>query len=181
MPAGGIPDSILDDSLMRFLVCHLCKTLWAHNFVNAKPLQVELDSEDLKDFVRVFFKIEEAHWFYLDHYCDNNPVLPKVGLREFCEIVCRHVPYLQRFVEYLDDHWKAWKQYKANIPTAGAILLDETLEYVSCLAALLCLSNPFTCLSSRDLFPPFSEGLDSDHCSLMTLEGGLFAHKRMLV
>ncbi|XP_055337469.1 m7GpppN-mRNA hydrolase-like [Paramacrobiotus metropolitanus] len=110
MLINGIPDTILDDSLMRFLL--------------------ELDSEEMKDFVRVFFKIEEAHWFYLDHYCDNNPLLPRVGTREFCEIACRHVPFLHKFVEYLDDHWKAWKQYKANIPTAGAILLDETLDYV---------------------------------------------------
>ncbi|OWA50660.1 m7GpppN-mRNA hydrolase [Hypsibius exemplaris] len=107
---AGIPISVLDDCCLRFLG--------------------ELDSEDFKDSVRVFFKIEEAHWFYLDHFCESNPVLPKVPLRDFCEIVCHHFPQLQRFVEYLDEYWKTWKQYKASIPTAGAILLDESLEYV---------------------------------------------------
>ncbi|GAU92751.1 hypothetical protein RvY_04794 [Ramazzottius varieornatus] len=107
---AGIPNSVLDDCCLRFLV--------------------ELDSEDLKDSVRVFFKIEEAHWFYLDHFCESNPILPKVALRDFTETVCRHFIQLQRFVEYLEEYWKSWKQYKASIPTAGAILLDETLEYV---------------------------------------------------
>ena len=137
---AGIPVSVLDDCCLRFLVrvkngCHsICYRMFFS--WSAISLQGELDSDDFKDSVRVFFKIEEAHWFYLDHFCESNPILPKVPLRDFCAIVCNHFPQLHRFVEFMDEYWKTWKQYKASIPTAGAILLDETLEYVGLLLSV---------------------------------------------
>ncbi len=33
--------------------------------------------------IRLFFQVENAHWFYLDFYCKDNSSLKAVGIKEF--------------------------------------------------------------------------------------------------
>lgn len=47
----SIPAEILDDLASRFII--------------------NLPENDRADFVRIYFQVELAHWFYLDFYCTN--------------------------------------------------------------------------------------------------------------
>jgi len=76
------------------------------------------------------FQIELAHWFYIDFYCAQRPELVKYHLRTFARIMFNHVPFLRVFLDRFDDLLEEWKEYKSNVPTYGAIILDKTLEYV---------------------------------------------------
>ncbi len=44
---------------------------------------INIPEEGRKDMIRIFFQIENAHWFYLDFYCKGNPELKPLGIKEF--------------------------------------------------------------------------------------------------
>lgn len=41
-----------------------------------------------------------------------------------------HVPFLKIFLKEFDSLLEKWKEYKSNVPTYGAILLDENWDQV---------------------------------------------------
>ncbi|XP_015783504.1 m7GpppN-mRNA hydrolase isoform X2 [Tetranychus urticae] len=76
------------------------------------------------------FQIESAHWFYKDFFRVQRPSLPKVQLRAFARVMFNHVPFLKIFLKEFDIYFKQWQEYKSNVPTYGAILLDDAMEHV---------------------------------------------------
>ncbi|XP_053207599.1 m7GpppN-mRNA hydrolase-like isoform X2 [Panonychus citri] len=76
------------------------------------------------------FQIEQAHWFYIDFLSVQRPSLPKLQLRVFARIMFNHVPFLKIFLKEFENYFKQWKEYKSNVPTYGAILLDDIMEHV---------------------------------------------------
>ena len=44
---------------------------------------INIPEEERQDLIRIFFQIELAHWFYLDFYCQENPELKAIGIKDF--------------------------------------------------------------------------------------------------
>lgn len=106
---GEIPNGVLDDLCSRFIL--------------------HIPSEERDNAIRVCFQIELAHWFYLDFYMQNTPGLPQCGIRDFAKAVFNHCPFLLPHGEDVQKVLEQWKEYKMGVPTYGAIILDETLDY----------------------------------------------------
>ncbi|CAN8015026.1 hypothetical protein HPB47_007526 [Ixodes persulcatus] len=108
--AQCIPEGILDDLASRFII--------------------NIPEEERRDPIRLCFQIELAFWFYLDFHCPEDPALRPCTMREFTQMVFQHVPSLRDHLPNTDSIIERWKEYKMAVPTYGAIVLDESLEYV---------------------------------------------------
>ncbi|CAN7984768.1 unnamed protein product [Ixodes hexagonus] len=106
----SIPEGMLDDLASRFII--------------------NIPEEERRDPIRLCFQIELAFWFYLDFYCPEDSTLRPCSMKEFTQMVFQHVPSLREHLPNTDSIVERWKEYKMAVPTYGAILLDETLEYV---------------------------------------------------
>lgn len=42
----------------------------------------------------------------------------------------KHVPNLRQYLDNFDDVFDQWKDYKHNVPTYGAVILDDLMENV---------------------------------------------------
>ncbi|KAJ8687704.1 hypothetical protein QAD02_023498 [Eretmocerus hayati] len=111
MADHAIPNEILDDLSSRFII--------------------NIPEEERKDHIRICFQIELAHWFYLDFYCtEEYPKLKSCGMKEFTTHIYRHIPFLKPHLLKVDDILDKWREYKQNVPTYGAIVLNEDLTKV---------------------------------------------------
>ncbi|XP_025077810.1 m7GpppN-mRNA hydrolase-like isoform X2 [Pomacea canaliculata] len=108
-----IPSYVLDDLCSRFII--------------------NLPDEEQQDFIRIFFAIEQAHWFYLDFYCSERPELKNCGIKEFSLQILRHIPALKIYAAEHEKYLEEWRAYKMAVPTYGAILL--TPDFKHCLLA----------------------------------------------
>ncbi|CAH8494350.1 unnamed protein product [Dicrocoelium dendriticum] len=90
-------------------------------------LPTELKEECNRNFVRLFFEVERAHWFYLDHYIED----PSIGgvdmygfterlFEQFPSIVPGGVDWREKFLE--------WRKYRGETETGSAIILDQYFE-----------------------------------------------------
>jgi len=107
----SIPNDILDELAARFII----------------PMR----EEERRDLVRVCFLIEQAHWFYIDFYV-NNPEYKLVSgtIKEFSAHIFRHVPFLQKHANRVEEIIDEWREYKLAVPTFGAIILNTYLDKV---------------------------------------------------
>lgn len=106
----SIPLEILDDLSSRFII--------------------NVPGEERKDLIRICFQIELAHWFYLDFYCPDEAKLKPCGMKEFTAHIFQHIPFLRPHANNVDKVLEEWREYKQNVPTYGAILLNEDLTHV---------------------------------------------------
>jgi mRNA-decapping enzyme subunit 2 len=100
----------LDDVLIRFIL--------------------NCPEEEHESMDRLFFQIEEAHWFYEDFYRENCKTLPELKFKEFVEKIFAHCPLLAPYRSKVDSHTLSFYQYKTSVPVCGAIILNETLDKV---------------------------------------------------
>ena len=107
-----IPGEILDELAVRFIL--------------------NMPQQEKNDMMRVMFKVEEAHWFYIDFYVMGEPErkLASGTMREFAEHMFRHVPPLQPHADKVDEIMQTWREYKIAVPTFGAIILNPDLDKV---------------------------------------------------
>ena len=107
-----IPGDILDELAVRFIL--------------------NMPQQEKNDMMRVMFKVEEAHWFYIDFYVMGEPErkLASGTMREFAEHMFRHVPPLQPHADKVDEIMQTWREYKIAVPTFGAIILNPDLDKV---------------------------------------------------
>lgn len=107
-----IPRDILDDLSSRFII--------------------NIPEEERKDVIRICFQIELAHWFYLDFYCHEKPYLKQCGMKEFAKLIFNHIPSLKSHSNeaQVSKVLSEFREYKMAVPTYGAIILDESLEFV---------------------------------------------------
>lgn len=105
---------LLDDLCMRFIL-------------NAPE-------EDFENVERLFFHIEEAHWFYTDNYFAKSKkeraCLPDLSFVEFAEKLFDHLPLLAPFRHDVESYTKYFQRYKCEIPVFGAIILNQHLDKV---------------------------------------------------
>ncbi|XP_037936566.1 anaphase-promoting complex subunit 1 [Teleopsis dalmanni] len=106
-----IPSDILDDLSSRFII--------------------NVPDMELNDLIRICFQIELAHWFYLDFFCtsDDNRKLQSCGIKTFAMQLFQHIPFLNTHLSSIDKVLEDWKNYKLSVPTYGAILISEDLNY----------------------------------------------------
>ncbi|XP_072038580.1 m7GpppN-mRNA hydrolase-like [Amphiura filiformis] len=108
--AIAIPIKVLDSLCSRFLL--------------------NLPPQERNDNIRVMFQIELAHWFYIDFYRVEMPGLPGCGIKEFAKIIFNHCPFLNEHLPNVEKIYSEWREYKMSVPTYGAIMLDETMQYI---------------------------------------------------
>lgn len=104
-------EEVIQDLCIRFILC--------------------CPEEEHESFDRLFFQIEEAHWFYCDFYRVNYPTqLPVLNFKQFAEIVFNHCPLLQPFKNRVHEYRSGWVQYKTSVPVCGAIILNRSMDSV---------------------------------------------------
>mmetsp|Transcript_55907 Transcript_55907/g.147804 ORF Transcript_55907/g.147804 Transcript_55907/m.147804 type:complete len:227 (-) Transcript_55907:527-1207(-) len=84
--------------------------------------------EEFESFNRIFFSIEQAHWFYVDNCQVQDPTLPKMGLREFSRKFFDYCPMLKQFQSSIEEHLQNFSSYKIGVPVYGAIILNTKLD-----------------------------------------------------
>lgn len=116
-PGSGISfkeEEIFDDLVVRFIL-------------NAPE-------EEFENTNRLFFQIEQAHWFYCDFYCDRakkaGQVLPSYSFKDFAEKIFEKCPPLAPMKSAIDELTSQFYDYKGSVPSYGAIILNESLDKV---------------------------------------------------
>ncbi|KOS13012.1 decapping enzyme [Malassezia pachydermatis] len=100
---------------------------------------VNLPANELTSIERIGFQVEQAHWFYLDFLCPQNPQLPQRSLRKFTEellhVASLAVPLIQLYTSSgpssLSKAYSQFMEYKTRVPVCGAILLSE--DWTKCI------------------------------------------------
>ncbi|KAI6205916.1 hypothetical protein M3Y94_00846300 [Aphelenchoides besseyi] len=110
---GPVPKIVLDDLCLRF--------------VDNIP-EAEKDEP-----VRVCFQLEQAHWYYVDYYCEGDhceEMCPNLGFRDFVKVVVGYSTSLMKYKNNVDDIIDQFRQYKSLIPTYGAVMFDPSLTQI---------------------------------------------------
>uniref|UniRef100_A0A1I7XZJ4 mRNA-decapping enzyme 2 n=1 Tax=Steinernema glaseri TaxID=37863 RepID=A0A1I7XZJ4_9BILA len=104
-----IPEDALDDVSFRF--------------INSLP------DEEIDEPIRFCFQLEQAHWYYVDFYCDGDSEL---SLRDFSKQICSRSGdrRLNDYGKNIDSIINQFHQYKQYVPVNGVALLDKTMTYV---------------------------------------------------
>jgi len=109
VPAAGPPlVDLLDDLVSRFVL--------------------NCPEEEKASFDRLFFQIESAYWFYDDHYREKYPdQYPTLTLKGFAEKLFKHCDVLKPYKGQSAELFAKFTDYKGQVPTYGAVILDRTL------------------------------------------------------
>mmetsp|Transcript_22155 Transcript_22155/g.61495 ORF Transcript_22155/g.61495 Transcript_22155/m.61495 type:complete len:339 (-) Transcript_22155:74-1090(-) len=91
---------------------------------------LNLPTGELESPERMMFVIEEAHWFYEDHYRETDPSLKSLTLKEFTKLVFERCPGLESYQHLTDQIYKHFQAFKITVPCMGGILLDPSMNYV---------------------------------------------------
>nr|CAH8872968.1 unnamed protein product [Trichobilharzia regenti] len=108
-----IPDNVLLHLYTRFIL----------------NLSEEIKRECTKNFVRIFFEVERAHWFYVD-YCIEDPSVGGVDMfgltqqlfKKFPYIVPKGINWQEKFIE--------WRKYRGSTCTGSVIIIDEHYKMI---------------------------------------------------
>jgi len=76
---------------------------------------------------RLFFQLEQAHWFYEDFIADHYKNLPHFGLKAFAERIFEVCPLFVDAKKDVEQLHTAFNQYRSRIPTFGCILLNPQM------------------------------------------------------
>ena len=96
---------MIDDLALRFVV-------------NCPP-------EEQESFERLLFQVEAAYWFYDDQYREIWPnTYPKMTMLDFAQAMFKHCELLTKFAPQVPKIYEAFTEYKNQIPTCGAVLLN---------------------------------------------------------
>ena len=90
-----------------------------------------LPATELRTADRLFFQIEQAHWFYEDFLADApGAKLPHLHLGAFAEKLFESCELLKPMKEAFPNLMKDFRAYKNSIPVCGCVLLDPSLTRV---------------------------------------------------
>uniref|UniRef100_A0A1I7XJ53 mRNA-decapping enzyme 2 n=1 Tax=Heterorhabditis bacteriophora TaxID=37862 RepID=A0A1I7XJ53_HETBA len=133
-----IPVDVLDDLGFRFLInipddeVNLRNILAYLRYSNISSNNFDHYHFQKYNTTRICFQVELAHWFYCDFYCkqEERTDCVQMGMREFARQMFNHCDELAPYASCVDEVIDEWRQYKSNVPTYGAILLDNSLNNV---------------------------------------------------
>ena len=90
---------------------------------------LNLPDSELQTSERLFFQIEQAHWYYEDFLADApNSGLPHMGLRVFALRLFENSELLKPLRSMYDEFFRDFMSYKGKIPTYGCIMLNPTVD-----------------------------------------------------
>lgn len=101
-----VTENVLDDLCVRFILNCPEETYSSHE--------------------RLFFQLEEAHWFYEDFY-RRHFNLPVLSFEEFADQVFQHLKLPKND---LLTNLKKFTSYKSKVPVYGAVILNKSLDKV---------------------------------------------------
>lgn len=110
---GAAPalDEVLDDLAMRFVI--------------------NCPVEEQESFERLLFQVEAAFWFYEDQYREIWPTaFPQLTLLTFSQRMFKSCPLLAPLESKTKEIYTAFTNYKAQIPTCGAAILNPSCTKV---------------------------------------------------
>lgn len=81
------------------------------------PLPHEISSQP----ELLFFKVEEAYWFYLDFF----PKKKKLNLRTFAETLLCH-----NHLAFVEDEYRYFIKYKKHTPVYGALIVNQAFDKI---------------------------------------------------
>lgn len=87
-------------------------------------------AEEHQSFEHLMFLVEEAHWYYEDTVRDKDRHLKSYNLNSFTRMIFQQCPELRAYVGDLEDILSRFREYKKNVPSMGAIILDKDMERV---------------------------------------------------
>ena len=72
---------------------------------------------------RIFFQIQQAHWFYIDNILPNNNHLPNLNWNDFAFTISNicFPAIAKNFIFYIKD----FDKYLSTIPVCGCVLVDN--------------------------------------------------------
>lgn len=86
---------------------------------------VNCPDEEQGSFERLLFQVEAAFWFYDDQYREIWPdVYPEFNMLSFVQAMFKHCELLSAFEHRTKEIYEAFRLYKWQIPTCGAMLLN---------------------------------------------------------
>ena len=90
---------------------------------------VNLPKEELDSFERIFFQIEQAHWFYLDFCREEDPSLPSMQLGGFAQALFKHCSFLKPYTHMLPELQARFQRYKHKVPVYGVIIVSDDRKH----------------------------------------------------
>lgn len=91
---------------------------------------VNCPDEDLSSVERVYFQVEEAHWFYLDFVRNINPILPSMKMKAFSDLMFTTCPDFWKWGGSPSDALAKFTKYKSTIPVRGVAILNKDLTKI---------------------------------------------------
>eukprot|EP00940_MAST-03C_sp_MAST-3C-sp2_P002987 g2987.t1 len=90
-------------------------------FILSWPEEIPLES------TRLFFQLEQAHWFYEDFYADKYANIPHFhSLKKFCFMVFKKsAVFTKALQKSFPKMYLAFAKYRKSVPAFGAILMNS--------------------------------------------------------
>lgn len=79
---------------------------------------------------RIFFQLQQAHWFYEDEWADYDYGLPHLRFDEFSRRMFEQSPMLRDYCMLHADFKAQFKEYMASIPKYGCILMNSSMTHM---------------------------------------------------
>lgn len=87
-----------------------------------------LPPSEVNNTERLFFQVEEAHWFYEDYYRKKYN-LPYLNLREFTLHLMTHSEFAKNLAG-VDEGFKKFLKYKKTVPVFGALIFNTYMNKI---------------------------------------------------
>ena len=90
-----------------------------------------LPDSELQHADRLFFQIEQAHWFYEDFIADNNDNLPHFTLKQFATKMFAHSDMFRKMQDKCMSLFNDFSAYRKKIPVFGCCILNPEMTKVA--------------------------------------------------
>ena len=90
-----------------------------------------LPESELQQTDRMFFQIEQAHWFYEDFIADNYDHLPHYSLKQFAQTIFTHCPLFAKMQDKCMSLFQDFSAYRKKIPVFGCCILNTEMTKIA--------------------------------------------------
>lgn len=116
----------------------VCRTTMSESITLDKALSdveirflLNLPDSELQQADRLFFQIEQAHWFYEDFIADNNTHLPRFSLKQFAYKLFSHCSIFEKMQDKCYSLFEDFSAYRKKIPVFGCCILNPEMTKVA--------------------------------------------------
>jgi len=79
---------------------------------------------------RLFFQLQQAHWFYEDFFVDDLDHIPHMRFRAFTEAMFARCRILDDVRDSHDMYRERFKEYASRIPSIGSMILNKKMTQI---------------------------------------------------